>query len=82
MATHSFEFIFGIVCLALGALVLFLCRFLKTRRAEAMRQADRGLAEDGLPGITVLGIFRFGGVLMLFIGAILVTVSIVAYAGF
>jgi len=82
MATHSFEFVIGTVCFAVGVLSRLTCWFLRTRRAEAMRQADKGLAEDGLSGITVLGLFGFGGAVMLFIGAVLVSASIVAYASF
>ena len=82
MATHSFEFVIGTVCFAIGVLDRLSCWFLRARRAEAMRQADKGLAEHGLSRVTVLGLFGFGGALMLFIGAVLVTVSIVAYAGF
>jgi hypothetical protein len=82
MATHKFEFVIGTVCFAIGVLTHLSCWFLRTWRGEAMRRADQGLAEDGLSGVTVLGIFGFGGAVMLFIGAALVTVSIVAYAGF
>jgi hypothetical protein len=82
MATHSFEFMMGVACLAVGLLSRFLCWFLRTRRAEALKQADDGLAEDGLRGVTVLGTFRFGAALLLFIGAALVAVSFIAYAHF
>jgi hypothetical protein len=78
MANYSFEFMMGVGCLALGLLSRFVCWFLKTRRAEALKQADDALAEDGLRGITVLGTFGFGGPLLLFIGAALVAVSFIA----
>ena len=80
MATHSFEFIFGVLCVTGGALSRFVCWFLKTRRPEAMREADEGLAKVGLPG--VLDTFSFAAVLMLLIGTALVAVSIIAYADF
>ena len=82
MATHSFEFMMGVACLAAGLLCRFLCWFLRTRRAEALREADDGLARDGWRGVTVLGTFRFGAALLLFIGAALVAVSFIAYARF
>ncbi len=82
MATHSFEFMMGVVCLAVGLLSRFVCWFLRTRRADALKQADDGLAEDGLRGVTVLGTFRFGAALLFFTGAALLAVSFVAYARF
>ena len=82
MATHSFEFMMGVACLAAGLLIRFLCWFLRIRRAEALKQADDGLAEDGLRGLTVLSAFGFGAALLLFIGVALVTVSFIAYARF
>ena len=82
MATHSFEFVMGVACLAVGLLGPVLCWFLRTRRAEALKQADDGLAEDGLRGVTVLGTFRFGAALLFLIGAALVAVSFIAYARF
>lgn len=82
MLTHSFEFIFGVICLGIGMLNLLLRRFLGTRRREALRRADRTLAEEGFSGITVLGTLLISGVIALIIGCVLVTVSIIAYENF
>ena len=80
--THSFEFMMGVACLAVGLLSWFACWFLRTRRADALRQADDGLAQDGFREVTVLGTFRFGAALLFLIGVALVAVSFVAYARF
>ena len=80
MATPGSELIVGLLCLAGGVIGELGCWFLKTRRPGAIKEADEGLAKDGLPG--VLDTFRFSAALMLFIGAVLVAVSFVAYACF
>ncbi len=82
MVTHSSEFMLGAFCLAGGVVCLLLRRFLSTRRREALRQADKALADEGWRGITVGGTFLFGAVMMLVIGVVLVSVSVIAYAGF
>ncbi len=82
MATHSFEFMIGIGCLVAGLLSRLLCGFLRTRRTEALKQADAGLAADGWRGVTVLDTFQFGAAVLLCIGAALVAVSFISHARF
>lgn len=80
MAMHSFEFIFGSACVALGVLLLVLRQFLGSRRREAVREADELLAKDGFPAVTVLGMILGVGVAMVVVGVLVVTASVIAYA--
>jgi hypothetical protein len=80
MATHSTEFVWGLVSLALGILSLLMHWILPgTRFGKALKQVEREAEDEGLGRFGMSNVLLAAGVVMLIAGSVLTLVAFIAY---